>query len=416
MYPFKLVIPASVQKKIDHVCSKINNIEWSGTLFYNTEGSWANKDLVVTITNFYLQDIGNAASTSFEMGPDVVGYCVDNDLLGDRRGLIHSHHNMEAFFSGTDINTLKEEALDYDHFLSLVVNNRRKYVAAITSVIDSKRTITELNEFTTFDGDKVTLEANTYEEEEKFVEYTLLDIEIEDYENSHTELDTRIEELKEAKKKTVIIPATNYKNPYINPVNGKIWVVGKGWEDAPKAPPTNKSPNSIIPKSSYDNINKGKEVVDFGNYQSLIPFGDSPFEEDDVVIQDGSSGKDLGKVEIDNRVIKQKAIQLVTLSMFVPLDSSINLLNIIEKLPGFVKNAFPNDPRDYGIYVDTISEYIIMDSSLAEAHGFNTKQEESEFFALVAHDIEEYLMLIAGESITNAEFVTLLETIRNYQL
>ena len=77
--PFKLNIPAEVQKKIDLMCLQISNIEWSGSLFYSIEGSWKDNNLVVTILDFFPQDIGDTGSTSFEQSPDLVGYMVDHE-------------------------------------------------------------------------------------------------------------------------------------------------------------------------------------------------------------------------------------------------------------------------------------------------------------------------------------------------
>ena len=116
---------------------------------------------------------------------------------------------MQSFFSGTDMDTLHKEALDHNHFVSLVVNNRRQYVAAITAVTTSQRTkqVVEKKVFTTFNGQNDETTPSTFEETEevKEVEYVMLPIEIEDYEDSNIELINRIEEIKkekEAKKVT----------------------------------------------------------------------------------------------------------------------------------------------------------------------------------------------------------------------
>lgn len=45
---------------------------------------------------------------------------------------IMSHNKMNAFFSGEDIQTLTKEGFIRNHFLSLIVNNKGEYVAAIT--------------------------------------------------------------------------------------------------------------------------------------------------------------------------------------------------------------------------------------------------------------------------------------------
>ena len=54
---YKLIIPERVEKMIREWCSLSPNNEWSGTLFYTVEGSFENKDLVLTAQDFYVLDI-----------------------------------------------------------------------------------------------------------------------------------------------------------------------------------------------------------------------------------------------------------------------------------------------------------------------------------------------------------------------
>jgi len=49
--------------------------------------------------------------------------------------LIHTHHNMETFFSGTDMGELHDSAPSYNYFLSLIVNYKNEYIAKIATVI-----------------------------------------------------------------------------------------------------------------------------------------------------------------------------------------------------------------------------------------------------------------------------------------
>lgn len=89
-YNYKLVIPAEVERKIRFACQKVWNTEWSGTLFFTHEGSFANNDLVIRCVDIYIMDIGNATYTEFDMNPDVIAYMTNNpELLDCQMGLIH---------------------------------------------------------------------------------------------------------------------------------------------------------------------------------------------------------------------------------------------------------------------------------------------------------------------------------------
>ena len=154
---FKLIIPEEVEKKIRYICQQIWKDEWSGTLFYKPEGKFEDGTLVIRCVDIYVMDIGTAAYTEFDMSPDVISYMTDNpELLNCQMGLIHSHNNMSTFFSGTDTATLKEEGMDRNHFVSLIVNNEGTYTAAITRKVKATKTITENFSYPTFEDEEVT--------------------------------------------------------------------------------------------------------------------------------------------------------------------------------------------------------------------------------------------------------------------
>lgn len=91
---YKIIIPEEVEKKIRLLCREIHNIEWSGVLFYEIEGSFETNDLVVKCVDLYQMDIGNGAYTEYTMNPSVATYMIDHDLLTAYQGHIHSHHSM----------------------------------------------------------------------------------------------------------------------------------------------------------------------------------------------------------------------------------------------------------------------------------------------------------------------------------
>lgn len=196
---YKMHIPEYVENKIRHLCINIPNIEWSGVLFYTFEGSFENEDLVIKCEDILLMDIGDAATTEFNISPEVVSYMADNpELLKCQTALVHSHHTMKAFFSSTDLGTLRDRGEDMNHFVSLIVNNKREYVAAITRKVTTKSIITDSYSFHTF-GDAETSGVGTREEERTIIEYSYLDIEF-DSNNNLGELNARIADISDRKK------------------------------------------------------------------------------------------------------------------------------------------------------------------------------------------------------------------------
>lgn len=197
-----LIVTANLEAKIRKLCSIISTIEWSGTLFYKVEGN-AESGLIIKCIDLYLMDIGNATYTEFDLNPDILSYMMDNDLLGEDvyHGLTHSHNTFSAFFSGTDLNTLKEFGSKQNHFVSLIVNNEGTYCAAVTrkiNCIDSIKTNYSYNSWNNnvFSGN--------YENTSEYstLEYINANIIKEDPSNINTtELENRIQEVKAIKDK-----------------------------------------------------------------------------------------------------------------------------------------------------------------------------------------------------------------------
>lgn len=186
---YKMVITKQCLDKIKYLCKQINNIEWSGVLFYSHQGDF-NSDLKIIAEDFYLMDIGDAGTTSYDITPDIFNYIAENGLENLHMGLIHSHHNMEAFFSGTDLNTLLTEGSDMNNFVSLIVNNAEKYKAAITR----RRNRTGYYLFSNY------IESD----ESNVIEYYELDIINETTEDE--KLEARIQEIKNKKKEVIAKP------------------------------------------------------------------------------------------------------------------------------------------------------------------------------------------------------------------
>ena len=135
---FKLVISEKVESKIRWWCSKLPDNEWSGVLYYDYKGSFKNKDITFEAVDFLVLDIGTSEHTEFAEDERIISYACSQGLLNQQVGLLHSHNRMAAFYSGEDTQTLIKEGSARNHFLSLVVNNKGEYVAAITRKVKIK--------------------------------------------------------------------------------------------------------------------------------------------------------------------------------------------------------------------------------------------------------------------------------------
>ena len=210
---YKLNIPADVEAKIRHLCSKVFNTEWSGNLFYKMTGTFADDNIEITCVDILPMDIGSSAYTEFEMSPEVATYMVENPELFDcKMGLIHSHQSFGTFFSGTDTATLQSEGQHRNHFLSLIINNAGVYTAAITRKKIVKKDIKITEEFEETDFNPIAQATTSNQVEGAIVEYFMLDINIQksDYQKS---LDDKLDAIRKAK--TPIVTSFPNNSSYI---------------------------------------------------------------------------------------------------------------------------------------------------------------------------------------------------------
>lgn len=141
----KLIVTDKLKRQIDYFHSKIGSTEWSGILLYKvTKGSLSNPDnLVISAECMYLMDIGTSAYTEYDFNSDVVDMYerIPEAMNTLKIGQIHTHHNMNAFFSATDTGELKDNASNHNYYLSLIVNMAGPYKAKIGFITEIEETI-----------------------------------------------------------------------------------------------------------------------------------------------------------------------------------------------------------------------------------------------------------------------------------
>lgn len=139
----KIIITEEVQDIIDYLHKKVGSTEWSGILYYKlTKGDIKTlKNLEFTAEFIYPMNIGSTAYTEFDYSGEVMNACdIKEDVINCSSGLVHSHHNMSTFFSGTDTSELKENAIHFNYYVSLIVNFDGKYCAKIALPSESEIT------------------------------------------------------------------------------------------------------------------------------------------------------------------------------------------------------------------------------------------------------------------------------------
>ena len=322
---FDLIIPEDVEKKIRYMCQKVNSIEWSGTLFFKSEGKYEDDTLVIRCVDFFLMDIGSAAYTEFDMSPDVVGYMAENpELLDCQMGLIHSHNNMSTFFSGTDTNTLLAEGKDRNHFVSLIVNNAGTYTAGITRLEHTISEIKEKGVFRTFQDETVDLEGDTYTEETTSVIWRDLNVIKEGVEGDFSTLDTRMAEIKEAKAaKPSYVGFSQPKYDYF----GKTTIDGG---DEEFAWGRSKYPDSYQP-------------------EAYKPISETPSYKPTTTAS-----------ELSDEVITKALKQLITGSVILPNDSKINLTQWAKNMENLFDRRF-RTMKDFESWAVNYVDFLVWD-------------------------------------------------------
>lgn len=293
---YKLIIPTEVYRKIKEWCLYLPDKEWSGTLFYTTEGSFADGSFTAICKDIYVSDIGTGGFTEFDHKADIVSYADEHDLLDCYQALIHSHNSMAAWFSATDTHTLIEEGMTMPHFLSLIVNNQGNYVAKITRRVTLKTT--EIT-YPTYGQKEITEENKT--EVDSYLEAFSLEIEIAE-DKVRTEVLQRAKEIMEEKEKERKVAGVHF--PTLFPVQDKESDSLTPWERDWRK--------------------------DLEGPRPLADSKESPEEKEEDC-----------KVDIPEEVVQRTLIQLLTGSVTSGMSKSFDLNRWLAIMDKVYKNRFP---------------------------------------------------------------------------
>ena len=299
--------------------------------------------------------------------------------------------NNTTFFSGTDTATLKEEGIDRNHFVSLIVNNEGTYTAAITRKVKSTKTITENFSYSTFEAEEVT-DTKTYTIESEELEWFYLKIEFERSGCSfQEELKARLDEIKKTKAERIKQLPT--KQPsciggYSNWIDDKSQQGTLFPEFDEKATSffTNQvSPNNKIVKESELPFNShyiNNEISDEGPYDF---------------------------VEFDKEIIKSLVLQLITGSVIIPNTSKIDVKKWAQGMVPLYERRFGKGEEGMKLFKAWAEGYIEFlcwfteDSTLID-----TELDDNELAAICARDIIKELIKFP-ENVYIKEYINILE-------
>ena len=187
-----LIMPAELLGKIWYLCHEINNVEWSGLLFYQPIGDI--KDLStfkIIAKDVYLMDIGTSAYTEYSFNESIMNfYDKFPEAMNYKIAHIHSHNSMNSFFSSTDNDELKDNAKNYNYYLSLIVNNKMDMVAKLAMAGKSTQILTLK------DNNGLLFNLNT---KEKSIIGTI-NVNVFPFDENITEIEKRVKELKDKEK------------------------------------------------------------------------------------------------------------------------------------------------------------------------------------------------------------------------
>jgi hypothetical protein len=269
-----LKVSADLQKLIDYLHYKVGATEWSGILFYKlTKGNIDTlKDLEFTAEFLYPMNIGSHTYTEFEYTGEIMkAYDIHEQGMEQSTGLVHSHNNFNTFFSGTDQQELKDNAMLYNYYVSLIVNFAHMYCAKIA--IPTETEVVSKSWFKNTLGKLIPI---TRQAKESILLIGDLKVVIDNEVSAPKWIETRIVELEKSKKESMVVKTafglpstyTNYKRYADDDIDFRDFSSKAFVEKTPKVISPTKfliaiiNLNEKIDLSLFDSFNLLKDLTD----------------------------------------------------------------------------------------------------------------------------------------------------------
>lgn len=204
-----IIITEDFKRKIDYLHKQVGKLEWSGILLYKLVSGSISKmsNLVFKAVDIYPMDIGSASNTAFEYKPEDVVNMYDSipEAMELNTGLVHSHNAMSSFISGTDFNEIKNNAGNYNFYVSLVVSFDQEYVCKIA--FPSQTVIKKTSKVRDNKGKWVTV---THKEESESLLLGDLNVVFAEFNKLEDWFTNKVADIKKVKARTV---ARTYTHP-----------------------------------------------------------------------------------------------------------------------------------------------------------------------------------------------------------
>ncbi len=137
-----LVLTDKVVTQIKILCDHWPAVEWSGMLFYDVTGDTSSIEAMkFRAVYIHLMDVGSAGYTEYHSDESIIDlFEAHPELMEKKYGHCHSHCKMTPFFSGTDDDELRINSVNYNYYVSLIVNNDLNFEAkvAFPTIIEGK--------------------------------------------------------------------------------------------------------------------------------------------------------------------------------------------------------------------------------------------------------------------------------------
>lgn len=263
-----LIISKEVQSQIMYLHNKVENIEWCGILFYSiVSGTITDPDnLILKAEKIFLGDIGVGTYTEMSTDETIIDFYdkyPEALTVPWKQGYTHTHHSMDTFFSGTDMQELHDNAGSHNYYLSLIVNHKSKFCAKIAIVAEAE--IPETRSSYKFKGNNTAEQFEFKNVGSKSDILMLLDCKIEFEQDEFEKL--RYEHIKTEKAKSRAVyhnlnQDIGFQQPGISKQQFKN--LASAWNKGNQLEFFNNDAPRISPNSSFnafkDNIISAKEV------------------------------------------------------------------------------------------------------------------------------------------------------------
>lgn len=307
-----------------------------------------------------------------------------------------SHHMLGAFLSGTDLATLREEGSDRIHFVSLIIDTKGTYKAAITRVVVEEMQATGFIKYPTYNNKEVTGSPISYSYSRKKLEYFMLDVERPEIYNPFQELSDRINKVqaqKEASKAKSIVSSYGKSN-----YNGYNYYGQYGYKDWTKKEDKKEVPSNPI--SYQTNVGRGNTIApiktDYTPLQKELPFEDSE-----------DTPPPYGVININPDIIQSVAAQLLTGDVNYCKLPNTSLNDLAISCENLYEKRFQNDIDDklFNTWAEQFIDFLV----------YYTEDPELEMLdgdcmaALVAYDLVGVLNSLPNKGKFIESFMKMLD-------